>query len=91
MCWLTWEDEAQGERRLFFFFFDLKGTPSPEEQKTNFSGLKICKMALSNQIDSPAFFSLRTMTYRNFGIRQSAIAFPPKMALCRHVLENSLS
>jgi hypothetical protein len=35
-------------------------------------------MALSNQIDSPAFFSLRKITYRNFinsGIRQSAIAF----------------
>ncbi len=44
----------------------VKGTPSQEEHKTSFSGLKICKMALSNQIDFPAFFSLRKMTYRNF-------------------------
>jgi hypothetical protein len=37
-------------------------------------------MALSDQIDFPAFFSLRKLTYRNFinsGIRQSAIAFAP--------------
>jgi hypothetical protein len=40
----------------------FKGTPSQEEQKTIFSGLNICKMALSNQIDFPAFFSLRKMT-----------------------------
>jgi hypothetical protein len=56
----------------------FKGTPSQEEQKTIFSGLKVCKMALSNQIDFPAFFSLRKMTYWNFvnsGIQQSAIAF----------------
>jgi hypothetical protein len=35
-------------------------------------------MALSNQIDFPAFFRLRKMTYRNFinsKIQQSAIAF----------------
>jgi hypothetical protein len=65
------------EARPFFFLY-FKGTPSQEEQKTIFSGLMICKMALSNQIDFPAFFSLRKMTYRNFissGIRQSAIAF----------------
>jgi hypothetical protein len=64
-----------------FFFLNFKGTPSQEEQKTIFfSGLMICKMALSNQIDFPAFFILRKMTYRNFistGIRQSAIAFAP--------------
>ncbi len=63
-----------------FFFLDFKGTPSQEEHKTIFSSLKICKMALSNQIDFSAFFSLRKMTYRNFinsGIRQSAIAFAP--------------
>jgi hypothetical protein len=42
------------EARLIFFL-NFKGTPSPEEHKTSFSGLKICKMALSNQIDFPAF------------------------------------
>jgi hypothetical protein len=45
-----------------------------------FSGLKICKMALSNQIDFPGFLRLREMTYRNFinsGIRQSAISIAP--------------
>jgi hypothetical protein len=31
-----------------------------------FSGLKICKMAASNQIDFLVFFSLRKMTYWNF-------------------------
>jgi hypothetical protein len=30
-----------------FFFLSFKGTPSQEEQKTIFSGLKINKMALS--------------------------------------------
>jgi hypothetical protein len=58
----------------------FKGTPSQEEQKTIFSSLKICKMALSNQFDFSAFFSLRKMTYRNFinsGIHQSTIAFVP--------------
>jgi tRNA A37 threonylcarbamoyltransferase TsaD len=34
-----------------FCFFNFKGTPSQEEYETSFSGLKICKMALSNQID----------------------------------------
>ncbi len=38
-----------------FFFLNIKGTPSQEEQKTIFSVLKICKMALSKQIDFPAF------------------------------------
>ncbi len=68
---------AKLEARLFFFL-NFKGTPSQEWQKTIFSSLKICKMALSNQIDFPAIFSLCKMTYRNFintGIRQSAIAF----------------
>jgi hypothetical protein len=63
-----------------FLFLNFKGTLSQEEHKTIFSGLKICKMALFNQIGSPAFFSLRKITYRNFinsGIRQSAIAFTP--------------
>jgi hypothetical protein len=63
-----------------FFFLNFKGTPSQEENKTSFGSLKIFKLALSNQIDFPAFFSLRKMTYRNFinsGIRRSAIAFAP--------------
>jgi hypothetical protein len=67
------------EARLFFLL-NFKGTPSQEEQKAIFSGLMIFKLALSNQIDFPAFFSLRKMTYRNFintGIQQSAIAFAP--------------
>ena len=64
-----------------FFFLNFKGSPLQEEQKTIFSGLMICKMALFNQIDFPAFFSLRKMTYRNFinsGIQQSAGAFAPQ-------------
>jgi hypothetical protein len=71
-----------------FFFFNFKGTPSQEEHKTIFSGLKLCKMDFSYQIDSPAFFSLHKITYRNFiksGIRQPAIAFTPKMAFLRDV------
>jgi hypothetical protein len=63
-----------------FFFLNFKGTPSQEEHKTISSGLKICKMALSNPSYFPAFFSFRKMTNRNFinsGIRQSAIAFAP--------------
>jgi hypothetical protein len=36
---------------------NFKGTPSQEEHKTIFSSLKICKMALSNQIDFPAVFN----------------------------------
>jgi hypothetical protein len=40
-----------------FFFFLFKGTPSQEEQKTNFRGLKIFKMALSNQL-----------TFRHFSV-----------------------
>jgi hypothetical protein len=63
-----------------FLFLNFKGTPSQVEQKTIFSGLRICKMALSNQIDFPAFFSLHEMTYLNItnsGIRKYAIAFAP--------------
>jgi hypothetical protein len=51
-------------------------------------------MALSNQFDFPAFFSLRKMTYQNFispGIRLSAIAFAPEDGLRSHVLKNWLS
>jgi hypothetical protein len=63
-----------------FFFLNFKGTPSQEEHKTIFSGLTICKMALSDQSDFPAIFRLRKMTYRNFinsGMRQSAVALAP--------------
>jgi hypothetical protein len=48
------------------FFLNFKGTPSPEEQKTIFSGLTICKMALTDQSDFLAIFRLRKTTYRNF-------------------------
>ncbi len=44
------------EARLFFFP-SFKGTPSQEEHKTNFSGVKISKMALSGQSDATALFS----------------------------------
>jgi hypothetical protein len=53
-----------------FFFFNFKGTPSQEEQKNIFSGLTICKMALSDQSDFPAIFL-------NSGIRQSVVALAP--------------
>jgi hypothetical protein len=36
------------------FFLNLKGTPSQQEQKNIFSGLKIYEMALSDQIDLPS-------------------------------------
>jgi hypothetical protein len=49
-----------------FFFLNFKETPSKEEHKTIFSGLKICKMALSDLSDFPAIFRLRKITYRNF-------------------------
>jgi hypothetical protein len=59
---------------------NFKGTPSQEEQKTIFSGLTICKMALSDQSDFPAIFRLRKMTFQNFinsGTRQSAVTLAP--------------
>ncbi len=46
-----------------------------------FSGLKVNKMALSDQIDFPAFLRLHKMTYQNFinsRIRQSAVTFAPE-------------
>ncbi len=46
-------------RPAHFLFLNFKGTPSQEEHKTIFSGLKICKMGLSNQIDFSAFSSFR--------------------------------
>jgi hypothetical protein len=48
------------------FFLNFKGTPSQEEHNTIFSGLTICKMALSDQSDFPSIFRLRKLTYRNF-------------------------
>ncbi len=68
------------EARLFFFL-NFKGTPSQEEHKTIFSGLMICKMALSDQSDFPAIFRLQVkMTYQNFinyRIWQSSVALAP--------------
>ncbi len=66
---------------LPFFFLNFKGTPSQEEHKTIFSGLRICKMTLSDQSDVPAIFCRRKMTYRNFinsGRSQSAVALAPE-------------
>jgi hypothetical protein len=40
-----------------FFLSNFKGTPSQEEHKTIFSGLKIKKMALSGSSYALAFFS----------------------------------
>ncbi len=39
-----------------FFFLNFKGTPSQQEHKIIFSGLKIIKMALSGFIDATALF-----------------------------------
>jgi hypothetical protein len=80
-------------RPACFFFLNFKGTPSQEELKTIFffSGLNICKMALSSQIDFPAFFRLCKMTYWNFinsRIQQSSIAFTPQDGLTLPCLEN---
>ncbi len=63
-----------------FFFLNFKGTQSQEEQETIFSGLMICKMALSDQIEFPAIFRLCKITCRNFinsEIRQSAVTLAP--------------
>jgi hypothetical protein len=63
-----------------FLLLNLKGTPSQEENKTIICNSKINAMALSDQIDFPAFLRLCKMTYWNFiysGIRQSAAAFDP--------------
>jgi hypothetical protein len=74
----------------------FKGTPSHEEQKTIISGLKIYEVALSNQIDFPAFFRFRKMTYQNFiyfRVQQFASAMPltRKLALHHLVKENLFS
>jgi hypothetical protein len=65
------------EARLFLFL-NFKRTPSQQEHKTTFSGLKIIVMALSDKIEFQTFLRLGQMTCRNFinsGIRQSATAF----------------
>jgi hypothetical protein len=70
---------------------NFKGTPSQEEHKTIFSGLKICKMALSNQIDFLGFFRLREMTAGISSIPEydnPQLPLPCKMALRRPVLKN---
>ncbi len=61
-----------------FFFSNLKGIPSQEEHKTNFSGLKISKMALSGQSDTTAPFQQSailsvtlTLTLRSLSIPES--------------------
>jgi hypothetical protein len=61
-----------------FFFSIFKGTPSQEEHKTNFSGLKISKMALSGQNDATAPFQqfailsvTLKLTFRSLSIRES--------------------
>jgi hypothetical protein len=45
---------------------NFKGTPSQELHKTIFSDLKICKMALSDQSDFPAIFSIRWLYAAKF-------------------------
>ncbi len=53
-------------------------SPSQEEHKTNFSGLKISKMALSGQSGATALFQLSailsvtlTLTFRSLSIPES--------------------
>jgi hypothetical protein len=57
---------------------NFKGTPSQEEHKTIFSGLKISKMALSRQSDATALFQesailpvTLTLTFRCLSIPES--------------------
>ncbi len=79
-----------------FFILNFKGTPSHEEHKTIFNGWKIYEVALSDQIDFPAFFRFRKMTYQNFiyfRVQQFAGAMPltRKLALHHLVEENWFS
>jgi hypothetical protein len=60
---MEWATRIEAIRSLFTPRAHLK---RHHQHETVFSGLKICKMALSNQIDFLVFFSLRKMTYRNF-------------------------
>ncbi len=78
----VWADRPTAVR------FRVKGTPSQEEHKTIFTSLKINKMALYNQIDFLAFFSLRKMTYQISSILEydnPLSPLPCKMALRHHV------
>jgi hypothetical protein len=57
---------------------NFKGTPSQEEQKTIFSGLKINKMAFSGESDATALFQQSaifsvtlTLTFRSLSIPES--------------------
>jgi hypothetical protein len=59
---------------------NFKGTPSQEKHKTIFSGLKIFKMALSNQIDFTGFFCLREMISSIPEYDNPLLPLPPKMA-----------
>jgi hypothetical protein len=59
-------------------FSNFKGTQSQEEHKTNFSVLKISKMALSAQSDATPPFQLSailsvtlTLTFRSLSIPES--------------------
>ncbi len=60
-----------------FFFSNFKGTPSQEEHKTIFSGLKINKMAFTGQSDATALFSAvllsvtLSLTFRSLSIPES--------------------
>ncbi len=56
-----------------FFFLNFKGTPSQEEQKTIFRGLRICKMALSDQSDFPAIFRMRNFINSTFRCRPCSV------------------
>ncbi len=65
------------EARLLFFL-NFKGTPSQEEHITNFSGLKISKMAFSGQSDATALFQQSALlsvtlilTFRGLSIPES--------------------
>jgi hypothetical protein len=57
---------------------NFKGTPSQEEHKTNFSGLKLSMMALSGQSDATAPFQQSailsvtlTLTFHSLSIAES--------------------
>ncbi len=61
-----------------FFFSNFKGSPSQEKHKTNFSDLKISKMALPGQSDATALFQQSailsvtlTLTFHSLSIPES--------------------
>jgi hypothetical protein len=74
-----------------FFFLNLKGTPSQEEQKTIFSGLKINKMALSAKVtlwcsfQQSAILSVTlTLNFRSLSIPESQFS---KTWWCKAILQ----